>query len=95
MRCADSVTIYAFADAGATRASYESLVLAAPGSSCSASQLVVMSGAEYDQIATNPFNLSLSDGALVSVAVIGVWATAWAFRVLIRMIREDDPVVSE
>jgi hypothetical protein len=54
-----------------------------------------MSGAEYDQIATNPFNLSLSDGALVSVAVIGVWATAWAFRVLIRMIREDDPVVSE
>lgn len=43
-------------------------------------------------IADNPpaLNLSIADGALVSMAVIGVWATAWGFKALGHFFNDGD-----
>lgn len=45
---------------------------------------VVLTPAEYGALSSNPFNLSMVDGALVSAAVVGVWGIGWAFRALTR-----------
>lgn len=38
---------------------------------------------------TSPFFLSAEDGALISVAVVGVWCIAWAFKALALTLRND------
>lgn len=47
----------------------------------SACEMVVLSGSEA---MGNPFALSAEEGATISVAIIGVWAVAFAFRALIQ-----------
>lgn len=37
-----------------------------------------------------PFDLSTEQAALISAAVIGVWALAWGFRMLVRTLRTTD-----
>lgn len=37
----------------------------------------------------SPFNLSISDGALVSGAIVGTWAVAWAARQFVRALGSD------
>lgn len=38
-----------------------------------------------------PFDLSASDGALVGVAIMGVWAAAFAFKAAIRALNGGEP----
>jgi hypothetical protein len=35
-------------------------------------------------------SLTAEDGALISAAILGVWAVGFGFRALIRMVRESD-----
>ena len=37
-----------------------------------------------------PLNLDVAAGAALALAVIALWALAWAFRVLIRLLKEPD-----
>ena len=50
-------------------------------------ELVVLTPAEYSTLATNPLNLSAEDGALMSIAIVGVWAVAWSIRALADVLR--------
>ena len=43
---------------------------------------VLLTPAEYSAMASNPFVLSVEDGALISGAIGGVWALAWALRAI-------------
>lgn len=49
------------------------------------------------QISIPPFDLDLAAGAQISSAILLVWATGYAFRVLIRVLRDTDgePPTSE
>lgn len=40
-------------------------------------------------VPVSPFNLSLSEGALLSAAVAAVWVTAWCIRALVRAVNVD------
>jgi hypothetical protein len=40
--------------------------------------------------ASFPFNLSASDGFLLSAAIVGVWAGAFAWRALMRTLQSDN-----
>lgn len=59
----------------------------APAGECA--QLVVLTPAEYGSLASNPFQLSISEGAQVSAAILGVWATAWCCKALVRALNSD------
>lgn len=42
-----------------------------------------------------PWNLSVSEGAQISAAILGVWAFAWCFRALRRALNSDGNPESE
>jgi hypothetical protein len=42
------------------------------------------------EISLPPFQLDAAEGAAIASAVLAVWATAYAFRVVIRMLRSSD-----
>lgn len=46
---------------------------------------------DWQTYPSDPLVLSPADGALVAASIVGLWLTAWGFRVLIQMIRERDP----
>lgn len=74
----------------------EMLVLAAADTECTAAQLVVLESAEVDYYLTSPLKFTVEEGAMVSLAVAGVWAVGWVIRQLIGMVRErPDPVNEE
>lgn len=61
--------------------------------------LIVLDQTEYlnlqAQIEAAAFPaLTASDGALIAGAILAVWATGYAFRVLIRVLNETDETVS-
>lgn len=59
-----------------------------PLSSCTTA--VILTPAEYGQVAGSLLNLSLEDGAVLAVAVVGCWAVAFAFRAAIRALDVDN-----
>lgn len=42
--------------------------------------LVVVTPAEYEVMSSSPFNLSLTDGALIATAILGVWGIGYCWR---------------
>lgn len=58
------------------------------GSTCTG--LVVLTPAEYAHMASNPFNLSYQDGAIVAGAVASVWLIAWVFRAFAQTLHIGD-----
>ena len=66
------------------------LLAQSPGEeSGSCTTLVVLTPAEYSALSNNPLNLSVTDGALVSAAVVSVWGIGWAWRQLSRTLNND------
>jgi hypothetical protein len=53
---------------------------------------VVLTPTEYGSFLASPFSLSAEDGATVSIAIIGVWAVAFAFRALAKALHTDGEV---
>jgi hypothetical protein len=52
--------------------------------------LVLLTPAEYGALSHNPFVLSPEDGLLISGAVVGVWAAAFAVRAAIRALGDHN-----
>lgn len=61
---------------------------AASGAACT--DLVVLSADEYANWQNNPLNLSASDGLALSVAILSVWGTAFAWVAVKRALGAND-----
>ena len=55
-------------------------LVAAASSPCTS--LVVVTPAEYEVIASNPFRLTEAGGLELGLAITGVWVVAWCMRAL-------------
>lgn len=94
MRCASVTTIYAFTGTGTTRGTYTGLTVGAEGvATCTAAQYIVLTNAEFDQATASPFRLTLAEGGAISGAILLIWASGWAFRQLVRLLRTPEPEV--
>lgn len=51
--------------------------------------LVVLTPAEYGAMSLAPFQLDTEAAGEIALAILGVWAVAWAFRMLIRAVNVD------
>lgn len=51
---------------------------------------LLLTPTEFAHIAQNPFVLSIEDGALISGAIVGIWAIAWGIKALILTLRGSD-----
>jgi len=69
----------------------ESTLVVTSAIECAPTDYVLITLAELDQHTASPFRLSAAEGGLVSVAILGVWAAAFAFRAAIRAINSGDP----
>jgi hypothetical protein len=47
---------------------------------------LILTPAEYAAISVSPFRLTLAEGALIGGALAAIWASAWAWRQLRRML---------
>ena len=73
----------AFADQGA---SAPAVLVAAPEPCTS---LVLMTPAEYSAVSQSPLNLTPEQGGAIGVAIMLVFAVAWGWRELERVISDD------
>ena len=51
---------------------------------------VILTPVEFSLMSSIPWNLSLEDGAVISAAIVGIWAAAFAWRAAIRALGSDD-----
>lgn len=51
---------------------------------------LLLTPSEFAHIAQNPFVLSIEDGALISAAIVGIWAIAWGIKAAILVLRGSD-----
>lgn len=51
---------------------------------------VLLTPTEYAGWQSSPLNLSPSDGLLLSAAIVGVWAAAFGWRALVRVLNSND-----
>lgn len=51
--------------------------------------VVLLTPSEYAAWSASPLNLSAEDGLLLSVAILGVWGSAYAWRALARALNVD------
>lgn len=56
---------------------------------------VLVTGTEFAAFGSSPFLLSLEDGFAWSVAIVGVWAAAFAVRALIRALNAADNATTD
>lgn len=42
------------------------------------------------ELSLPPLQLTLAEGGQIAVAIVGLWATAWAFRMFIRALHVDE-----
>lgn len=57
---------------------------------CGTGSLVVVTQDEFATLAASPWNLSLSEGGLVAVAIVGVWGVGFCVRALVRVLSSGD-----
>lgn len=57
--------------------------------------LLLVTPAEYTALSHNPFVLSVEDGLLISGAIAAIWAAAWAWRALARVLSSDGEALDE
>lgn len=57
---------------------------------CPPTSFLLMSPAEVQAVQWSPLNLSLEDGSVLAVAIVGVWAAAWCWRALIKTLDGAD-----
>jgi len=96
MRCATVESVAVFADASATSVvALDVLALLPPGTTCTASHLVLLDDAELSHYLASPFKLTADEAGAVALAVAGVWMVGWVFRVLIGMLRERTEAIVE
>lgn len=96
MRCATPVTFWAFdTPSGASVVQVDGLAISAEGATCTGSQYVVVTQAEFDNATVSPFRLSNDEASSLASAVLLLWGMAWGIRMVIRVLRESDPAPDE
>jgi hypothetical protein len=91
MRCGTPVTVYAFTtSSGSTRTALSTVNLSAEGATCTASQYVVMTDAEFALHTASPFRLTVAEGGAVAGGILLLWAAAWGVRALARVLSHTD-----
>lgn len=91
MRCASPVTFWAYTTAtGSTRVQVDGLTVSEEGATCTGSQYVVVTQAEFDAATVSPFRLDPDQAAAIAGAVILVWSVGWSIRTLVRVLRHTD-----
>ena len=114
MNCASPYTTNVCTNSNGTTCVKASVTipLISGATSCSATDLVLMSGTEYTNLYTAanrvipaltatttttnvvdipPFQIDVAGGALISSAILSVWALGFGFRALIQAIRSPFP----
>ncbi|MDO9292640.1 MAG: phage coat protein [Hydrogenophaga sp.] len=69
----------------------ENVVVVTTAIECSPSQYVLVTYDELSAYTASPFRLTAAEGGLLSAAVIGVWATAFVFRAVVKVFTSGDP----
>ena len=90
MRCGTPVTLYAFTTStGTERQALNTVTLSGDVLECPASSFVMLTQAEYSEVAASPFRLSLAEGAQIGAAIMAVWAVGFGVRAVIRTFKAD------
>jgi len=71
------------------------LVPTAAVSPCPTGQLVAYEQAEINALMVSPWNMSPDEAGQIGAAVLLVWAGAWAFRTLARLLAPDTSDMSD
>lgn len=91
MRCASPVTFWGFTTStGSTRVQVQGLTTGAEGATCTGSQYVVLTQAEFDNATVSPFRLSLDEASGISGGILLLWAVGWGIRTVIRTLKHSD-----
>lgn len=92
MRCATPVTFWAAATSGGSpTVQVDALSVGPEGATCTGSQYVVVTQAEFDYATVSPFRLSNDEASSLASAVLLLWGLAFGIRMVIRVLRESDP----
>lgn len=54
-------------------------------SDCSPGSFVLLTPFEYESVSVNPYSVDVTGATQISIAIAGVWAIAWVFRQLIKL----------
>lgn len=91
MRCGTPVTVYAYTTStGTTRMALATVNLSEEGATCTTSQYVVMTDAEFAQHTASPFRLTVAEGGAVAGGILLLWASAWGVRAVMRVLAHTD-----
>lgn len=85
---------YSDVDAPCTTFDLENVVIVSYANwngECPEYSLMTKAETEYYLQGSSPFALSASDGAILGGAILAVWATAFAFKALIKALNSGDP----
>jgi len=69
----------------------ENLVVVTTDIECAPSQYVLITGEELSAYTASPFRLSAGEGSLIAVGIVGVWALAFTFRSIVKVLNSGDP----
>jgi hypothetical protein len=67
------------------------LVVVIPATTCTGSEVQLLTADEATQSSGSPFTLSMESGALITAAILLVWATGYSFRALGEAISGGSP----
>lgn len=106
MNCASSFSTFVCTSATVEKCTLPVVIpVISKATTCAPADLVLMSGTEYTTLKAGattpttgsttvvdlpPFQIDPAGGAQIGAAILGVWAFAFAFRSLIRMLKESD-----
>ncbi len=68
------------------------LVLRPAGAVCAADDVALFTSIESDAWVNSPFNLTVDQGGQIGASILLVWAAAYGFRMLAKLIRSSDVV---
>lgn len=69
----------------------ENVVVVTTDVECGPSQYVLVTYDELSAYTASPFHLSAVEGGLIAVAIMGVWAIAFTFRSIAKVLKSGDP----
>jgi len=69
----------------------ESTLVVTSAVECESTDYVLLTLAEHQEATASPFRLTATEGGLLSVAILTVWAAAFTARAAIKALNGGDP----
>jgi hypothetical protein len=90
-QCVVPFSTFTCSNSGGTSCTKVAVTVYVPSSAvpCPSNGFRLLNDLEFGHSQANPFVLSASDALLISGAVIAVWAAAWAWKALGRVLASD------